>query len=125
MTFMHRLSIRNQLLLMVLAVLVPAAGLVAWYIGHYWQEARKAAYARVKIVADNTASNLENILRDNEAVLSQLAERPLIRALDPTHCDPVLAQYISVRPEYSTLAVRDAQANIVCSLLPNPPPTQL
>jgi len=99
--------------------------MVAWYIGHYWQEARKAAYARVKIVADNTASNIEDILRDNEAVLGQLAERPLVRALDPRHCDPVLAQYISVRPEYSTLAVRDAQANIVCTLLSNPPSAQL
>lgn len=119
----HRcLSVRSRLLLLVLAAFFPAAGLVAWYVASDWQAARDAAFAKVKIFADNTAKNLEDILRDNEAVLGRLAARPLVRALDPGNCDPILGLYVTARPGYSTLAVRDAQANIVCTLLTEPPP---
>jgi signal transduction histidine kinase len=110
--------------MLVAAVLVPAGGLITWYIIDDWHEARDAAYAKVKFVADGTAGNLEDLLRDNEAVLSRLAERPLVRALDPTQCDPILTLYLKARPEYSTLALRDANANLVCTLISDPPPAK-
>ncbi len=109
---------------MVLAVVLPAAGLIAWYVLHEWREARAAAYAQVRILAEDTATNLRDLLADNEAVLRRLADRPWVKALDPRHCDPILAEYVAVRPEYSTLAVRNARAEIVCTLLDDPPPTQ-
>src|SRR5512140_3312025 len=109
---------------MVLAVVVPASGLIAWYVLHEWREARTAAYAQVRILAQDTATNIQDLLHDNEAVLRRLAERPLVRQLDPARCDPILAEYVAVRPEYSTLAVRNARAEIVCTLLDAPPAAQ-
>ncbi len=109
---------------MVLAVVVPAASLIAWYVLHEWREARTAAYAQVRILAEDTATNIHYLLHDNEVVLRRLADRPLVKALDPRRCDPILAEYVAVRPEFSTLAVRNARAEIVCTLLADPPAAQ-
>ena len=85
------------------------------------RDARDEAYARVKLLADETAENVQAILDNNEVVLGRLAARPLIQALDPGKCDSLIADYVSLHPEFSTLALRDSNANIVCTLLPNPP----
>ena len=119
------LSVRSQLLLMVLAILLPAAGIVVWYVAHDSQEAQESAYAQVKILADNVAANLQHLLSENEEVLGHFVERPLVKALDPKNCDPILDMYVKARPDYNTLAIRDASANIVCTLLPNSPSAQI
>src|SRR5450830_390207 len=116
----HRLSIRAQLLLLVLSVVLPAAGIFVYYVADESQEASEAAYAKVKILADNTVASLDLILRDHEAVLSRVAERPLVRALDARNFDPVVGEFIRLHPEFNNLAVRDLHANIIYSIQPNP-----
>ena len=117
-----RLSIRSQLLVLVLGLTVPATAFFAWHFAATYREATAAADVKLNILAANVTSSLEDMLEDNEQVLGRLAERPLVKALDPRHCDPILGLYIEARPEYSTLAVRDAKGNIVCTRLSNPPP---
>jgi len=116
----HRLSIRAQLLLLVLSVVLPAAGIFAYYVADESQEAREAAYAKVQILADNTQSNLDQLLRQYEAVLSRLAERPRVRALDARNFDPVVGEFIRLHPEFNNLGVRDLHANNIFSNQPNP-----
>jgi PAS domain S-box-containing protein len=120
----HRLSIRAQLLLLVLSVVLPAAGIFAYYVADESQEAREAAYAKVKILADNTVASLDLVLRDHEAVLKRLAERPLVRALDARNFDPVVGEFIRLHPEFNNLGVRDLHANIIYSYQPNPTSAQ-
>ncbi len=120
----HRLSIRAQLLLLVLAVVLPGAGIFAYYVADESQEAGEAAYAKVKILADNTVASLDLILRDHEAVLSRLAERPLVRALDARNFDPVVGEFMRLHPEFNNLGVRDLHANNIYSNQPNPPGPQ-
>ncbi|MCX7143451.1 MAG: cache domain-containing protein [Proteobacteria bacterium] len=107
--------------LLVFAVFLPMVAIFTWHVVLEIQDARHGAYARVKQLADETAANIQAILEDNELVLSRLAARPLIQALDPKRCDSILTDYVSLHPEFSTLALRDANANIVCTLLANPP----
>src|SRR5450759_4077622 len=116
----HRLSIRAQLLLLVLSVMLPAAGIFAYYVADESQQAREAAYAKVKILADNTQSNLDQLLREHEAVLSRLAERPLVRALDADNFDPVVGEFIRLHREFNNLGVRGLHANNIYSNQPNP-----
>lgn len=121
MSARHRLSIRAQLLLLVLSVALPAAAIVAYYVVHDAQEARDDARARVRILAVNTQSILEQMLSEQEAVLSRVAARPRVRALDPRNCDPIIREYVRPHPGFTTLAVRDAHGKLVCSSDPNPP----
>src|ERR1035437_1875623 len=116
----HRLSIRAQLLLLVLSVVLPAAGIFVYYVADESQEASEAAYAKVKILADNTVASLDLILRDREPVLSQLAERPLVRALDALNFDPLVGEFTRLHPEFNNFGVRDLDANDIYSNQPNP-----
>jgi len=117
----RRLSIRAQLVLLVLSIALPAAATIAHYVVHDSQEASEAAFAKVNFLANNTQSILEQLLREQEAVLSRFATRPQIRALDPRNCDPIIGEYVRPYPGFTTLAVRDVQGNLVCSSDPNPP----
>ena len=120
MSLRHGLSIRVQLLLLVLSVALPATAIVAYYVVHDAEEAREQAYAKVKILADNTAASLDLILRDHETLLSRLAERPAVRALGARKFDPVVGEFIRLRPEFNNFGVRDLHANSIYSYQPNP-----
>jgi PAS domain S-box-containing protein len=116
-----RLSIRTQLLALVLLILLPSAIFIGWHVAEDARQARQAAYARVKLVADNVASDLELSLRDYEALLRAIATEfrgnPPQRARD---FNPV--QFVRVHPQALNLGVRDLQANNIYSYLPNPTP---
>ena len=114
----RRLSIRARLLWLLLAIVSPLCAMVAWSLAERAQHDRELAYAQVKVLADATAASLGTILRDNEAVLARLAARPLVMALDARRCDPLIAEYVGLHPEYTQLGVRDLQGNLVCSYRP-------
>ena len=116
----HRtLSVRTYLFVLVLSMFLPIVAIFGWNVMRELRDARDEAYARVKLLADETAENVQAILDNNEVVLGRLAARPLIQALDPGKCDSLIADYVSLHPEFSTLALRDSNANIVCTLLPS------
>ena len=116
----QRLSIHSWLLMLALVVALPCFALLAWALAAQAEQARVQAYARVKVQADATAGRLGAILHDNETLMANLAARPLIKALDSKHCDSIFAEFVSLHPGFTTLALRDLQGNIVCSHLPNP-----
>lgn len=113
----RRLSIRAQLLALVLAVALPAFALVGYNVFDAANEAREVAHERVRAVAQEVAGRLELVLRDNEALLAGLAERPRIRALDARDCEPIIAEFVDLHPDYTTLGLRDRDANAVCTFL--------
>ncbi|MCL4690462.1 MAG: PAS domain S-box protein [Burkholderiales bacterium] len=110
-----RLPVRAQLLLLGLAVGLPAAALFTWHAWETAHGAREAAYAQVTILADTTAAQLDNFLADQEAILSRAAERPLVRALDPARCDPAILQFAGLHAEFVSLGVRDATGRVICT----------
>ena len=101
--------------------MVPVAGAVVYAI----VDASRASLARseeqVTNMAEITAAAVTARLAENEQLLSQLAQRPLVKALDPRRCDPFLAEFAKVNSDYVNLAVRDIKGNAVCSQLPIPP----
>ena len=113
-------SIRARLFLLALAIMLPVAGLLAWFLVADAERAREDAHARVGILAANTAAAIERRLREAEATLGRLAARPLVKAMDPGNCDPIVANYVTLHPEFTTLGLRDLQGNIVCSYIQNP-----
>ena len=100
--------------------MLPVAGLLAWFLVADAERAREDAHARVGILAASTTAAIERQLREAEATLARLAARPLVKAMDPRNCDPIVANYITLHPEFTTLGLRDLQGNIVCSYIQNP-----
>ncbi|MBE0624641.1 MAG: PAS domain S-box protein [Burkholderiales bacterium] len=119
----HRLSIRSQLLVLVLFVVLASVAFTAWHIADDARQAREAAYARVSLVADEIAKQLELTLRDHEVMLGLVAAEfrgnPPVRA---PRFDP--EQFVRNRPQLANLGVRDLQANNIYSHRPNPTPPE-
>ena len=114
-----RLSIRHQVVLLALVLALPVAAMLAWLETTELQRVRAAAYTDVRVVADSTAVSLVHILRDHENLLSRIAERPLVRSMDPAHFDPLMDEILQIRPEINNLAVRDLQGHSIYSFRPN------
>ncbi len=113
----YRLSVRMQLMLLVVAAILPALAASLFYLTMGRQEARDVAYERVKILANNTATNLALMLSDDELVLGRIAQRPMVRALDARFCDPIIAEYVKLYPEFTNLILRDLAGQNDCSFL--------
>ncbi len=113
-------SIRGQILLLVLTLVLPFGAMLAWFMSAHFQHISDHAHERVRSIADNTTDNLQRYLRQNEAVLARLAATPLVRAMRPGDCDPILAEFGKMKSEFVNLVVRDRSGSIVCSLRPLP-----
>ncbi|HNW03209.1 MAG TPA: EAL domain-containing protein [Burkholderiaceae bacterium] len=111
-----RLSVRAQLGLLIVAILVPVFSALALYVIRERQQALDAARQEVQRDAQWVAKNLERFFGDHQVLLSRLAERPQVRALDPAQCDPFLIEYASLHPEFNNVVVRDLAGERVCSV---------
>ncbi|MEN9397859.1 MAG: hypothetical protein RLZ81_2389, partial [Pseudomonadota bacterium] len=109
------LPVRTQLVLLVLAGVLPALMGLAWYLVRERDEAREQAMARLDAVRDGVLRSLDELLRDRHASLSRLALRPRIRALDPKNCDPMLREYLDLRPDFAGVELRDGEGRVVCA----------
>lgn len=116
----RRWTIRAQLGALVLAVAVPAAGLIAHALYGEAQEARRAALAQVEFLASSSVNRIEDVLRDGQGTLDSLARRPRVRALDARHCDPLLEHFATVHAAYTTITLRDRSGRALCSSRPDP-----
>jgi len=115
-----RLSIRSQLFLLVLAVILPAYAMLAWDATTSARTARENANEHVGLLAKNTSERLTTLLSDNEVLMQKIAARPLTRRLDAAHCDSVIGDYIALHPEFSSLSLRDLDGHALCSAESSP-----
>src|SRR5882672_925614 len=118
---MRRPTIRVHLLVLALAAIVPVAGAVIYVIVDASRTSLEQAENEVGNLAATTASEVAARLAENEELLSRLARRPLVKAMNPRRCDPFADEFARLHPDYINLTVRDVHGNRVCSLLPVPP----
>jgi diguanylate cyclase (GGDEF)-like protein/PAS domain S-box-containing protein len=113
-----RLSIRIQLILLVLIVLVPVFAAFIKGLADERQMAREAAYAQLKYQVALTAASLSTFFESNRAVLGRLAQRPKVKLLNGRDCDPMLREYAALHREFANVVVRDLDGGNDCSVLP-------
>jgi len=121
-SWLEDLPIRRRIVLLVLTILLPVAAMLAWFLGVDLQRARAAADASVTIISDNVAVELERTLRRAESMLAQLAQRPLVKAMDASRCDPLIVDAIRLDSEFSAIWLRDRHGQVVCSPVADPIP---
>ncbi len=115
-----RKTIRVQLALLVLVVVLPTFFVSIRYLLNERDEARQVARDQVKILVDQAADRLTASLRVHEVLLATIAARPQVRAMDSGFCGEVIDDYVRLHPEYITIGTRDLEGNPVCSYRPNP-----
>jgi len=93
-----RLRLRWWLTVLVLATAVPMIGLLAYNVHREAQLAIDRAQRLSVSMAEVGVNQTLAFLESNEKVLATLAERPLVRAMDPAQCDPSFQVILGLRP---------------------------
>jgi len=110
-------SIVQYLALLALAAIVPFSGLIAYDIYTRVQQDSADARATVLRLAQSAAFDVEGLLRRAEVLVTNMAQRPLVQALDGQNCDPILAEYGWVFQQATNLLTVDADGIVVCAAL--------
>jgi diguanylate cyclase (GGDEF)-like protein/PAS domain S-box-containing protein len=82
---------------------------------HQYQDDTAAAYQTANTIRSISTARTEQFLSSANFVLSELARRPRVQALDPLNCDPELAQIKKLQPAYANLLTLDVKGQLVCS----------
>jgi PAS domain S-box-containing protein len=105
-----------QIMLLVVAVFLPALLALLFYLTVERQEARDVAFERVRNLAYNTAINLDMMLNNHDSVLSRMAQvvavpgfdrvaRSKVMSVGDAYLDPLTGRWVSVL----SYPVQDAQ----------------
>lgn len=116
----HR-SIRRLLQWLLLVVLLPLS-LLLLYTGYRgYQRALSQAEQQSLNLAQMTADHVEGVVRQAQALLTTLSQRPRIRAYQPGEaCDPVFAEALSINPLFANFNLVNLKGEVVCSSIPLP-----
>ena len=108
------LPLGAQINLLLLLVIVPFLGTLAY---QYWSDvklARENAGERLRLVARAVAADANSDFADVQDLLALMARRPLIRAVDPARCDPFVEQFAQLHPDWANVGVVDLAGRLVC-----------
>lgn len=117
---MATLSIRNHLLLLVVAVSCPLVLVVGYGIYHDLQKDIVHTKASLRTLARTMVNNTGNKLANAQYMLEQMAKRPLVRQLDSAHCDEILNDVLVLNQGYANVTTTDIQGKVICSAVPLP-----
>lgn len=117
---MKTLSIRTYLLLLVLAMSIPLVTVVGLGIYADMQQAIAHTKASLRTQASTMAGNTGGKIANARETLERLAMRPLVRQVDPGHCDPILKDLLTLNPDYANVTYTNLDGVAVCSAVPQP-----
>ena len=113
-------SIRTELIRLLLAVAAPLVLVIAVAAYYDYQGAHRDSEAMARQVVDITAADTEAFIKDVRTRLDTLAQRPLVQAMDPEHCDPALKDFLAFSPRYANIITVDREGYFTCSAVPPP-----
>ncbi|CAG0978801.1 two-component system, sensor histidine kinase and response regulator [Rhodocyclaceae bacterium] len=113
-------SIKRYLYLLAAVVVASLAGMLAYTLHSDTQNAVAQERVRLRTLATIIAANTTQLLEQNRDAMERIAQRPLIRAMDPARCDPILADFHALFPQFANLATIDPTGLAPCSGVPQP-----
>lgn len=108
-------SIRNYLLMLVLAVSLPLAAVVGFGIYHDFQQSTEFTKNSLKIMTNVMLKNTRGKLDQAHKLMEGVASLPLVRKLQLQDCPEKMANLASLNPAYARLVITDLQGQILCS----------
>ncbi len=113
-------SFRINTALLALVAMPLLALIIALALDTYHQYAAStaAAYQQAATIRSMSGRQIEQFLVDTRNSLQRMAQRPLVRALNPQTCDPGMAALNLFVPTFMNVVTIDTQERFVCSVLP-------
>ncbi len=110
-----RRSFLAELQLLIVAVLLPLLGIVAWGIYDRLQHDLAETAAIAGRLARFTATDAERFLRITERLLGAAALHPQVRNVKHRECDGAFAAFAALSPTYHGYVASDLQGQVLCS----------
>ena len=108
-------TVRGYLYALIAALAVPLLGLLALTAYEDFRDDSQYAADATLSPASTTAQATAQFIGDSRRLLEHLAERPLVRALDPERCDPLIAELPTLNSNLGNAWVTDRTAHTLCS----------
>jgi len=115
----HSLSIRKQLLLIVLIAALPAAGIILYSGVHQREEAVKTAQEEVQKLAATIASEQRIRAASAEQLLRTLALLPEVKRHQTVRVEPLLRDLLKMHDHYSNIFIADRSGDVWASAVPS------
>ena len=116
------ISIRVQLVSIVLIIALPAAGMIVYSGIRLRNEAVKAAISDSQRLADSMSLQQQNLVVSALQLLSALAQLPEVRNQNPARVEPLLKDILKINVHFSNLAVVDKNGLVWASAVKTKPP---
>ena len=114
MSARRRVTIRIALLLLAGVVMLPFLVMAAFTVYRAGQQAEALAHAAVLDAAYTRAQMIESELEAMREFLDAIAERPQVRSLDPSRCDPLLQELRSIDSRVANIGLRTRAGESMC-----------
>ena len=101
-------------------VALPLLGVIAFLLFDAARRDVAQATDEARSIANETAARSERFLGDFRGTLEGVAQRPLVRAMDPANCDPALPTLRELYPRAGNIIVVDREGWILCGARPPP-----
>src|SRR4029077_15807886 len=105
---------------LVAIVALPLAGLIAYILYDAARRDEEHAAGLALQMAVTTADRAANYVDSVRRALETVAKRPMIRAMDPEHCDPGLAELRDFYGHPSNIVVINRDGRLICGATPPP-----
>ena len=114
----YAMSIRAQLLLMAFIVALPAMGIIIYSGLEQRKEAINNARVETKKLADNIASEQQNLVAAAQQLVSALAQMPHVKSHDTAKVQAILVDILRLNPQYLNIFIADRSGKMWVSAVP-------
>jgi diguanylate cyclase (GGDEF)-like protein/PAS domain S-box-containing protein len=108
-------SIRRLFNLVLVVLLVPSSLLLAYSIRERQQDQINGIQASSLTLARISAQDAVSLIDNARYILDGLTQRPLVHALDPDSCDPILRDVRRWFREFANLSTIDRSGQVICN----------
>jgi PAS domain S-box-containing protein len=109
-----RLSLRERLVLLVVAAILPLAALSVWFSVREMESASQLAQSQLKFAASLIAAHQDNTVESAEHLLAAIGAMPMMRAPDRGACQKYFEALRGSYPIYANIGIVDLKGNIIC-----------
>ncbi len=121
MTRLFSLSIRTQLLLVVIILALPAALIIAYSGYRMRADALRDAGLETQKLSAAIASEQQNLVSGAEQLLVALAQLPDVRSHNSAKINPILSDILKLNSRYSTIFIADSSGMVWASSVSSAP----
>ncbi|MFZ2198423.1 MAG: PAS domain S-box protein, partial [Thermodesulfovibrionales bacterium] len=112
------MSIKSQLLVMVLIMAFFTAGIIIYSGASFRNEKIREAFKDSSMLADSLTNEHQKMVADARQLTLTLSQLSEIKGLNPAGMQQVLKKVLSVNPKYSNIFIADRAGNVLASAVP-------